>query len=192
MNNPVYPLDDAVGADLLRRWSEPHRRYHTVEHLAAMLDVVDRNAALAQDAPAVRLAAWFHDAVYDPRAGDNEERSAALARAAVPPHLADEVVRLVLVTKDHATGTADRNGSLLCDADLAILAADPDRYGRYAAAVREEYAFVPDEVFRPGRAAVLRSLTELPVLFRVVPQREAWTAAAHANLTAEIKKLEEG
>jgi predicted metal-dependent HD superfamily phosphohydrolase len=187
--DPVYPLDGPAGADLLRRWSEPHRRYHTVEHLAAMLDVVDRNAALADDALAVRLAAWFHDAVYDPRAGDNEERSAALARAAVPAHLADEVVRLVLVTKGHATGTDDRNGSLLCDADLAILAASPDRYARYAAAVREEYSFVPEDVFRAGRAAVLRSLAELPVLFRVVPERDEWTAAARANLAMEIKTL---
>src|SRR6185369_9312194 len=153
------------------------RRYHTVEHLIAMLEIIDGNAALADDPLAVRLAAWFHDAVYDPRAGDNEERSAALvAGAGLPDHLADEVVRLVLLTKDHAAGTTDHNGSLLCDADLAILAGPPDRYARYAAAVREEYAFVPEELFRVGRATVLRSLLDLPVLFRAVPARVEWTA----------------
>jgi predicted metal-dependent HD superfamily phosphohydrolase len=83
----------------------------------------------------------------------------------------------------------DRNGALLADADLAILAAEPAAYARYAAAVREEYAAVPDETFRPGRAAILRRLTELPALFRIVPDRAAWTARARANLEAEIAEL---
>jgi predicted metal-dependent HD superfamily phosphohydrolase len=194
--HPVYPLDGDVaagtGADLLRRWSEPHRHYHTISHLALMLDVIDRHAELADDALAVRLAAWFHDAVYDPRAGDNERQSADLAREALdgsPVRLADEVVRLVLLTKDHEADTRDRNGALLCDADLAILASDPDVYARYAAAVREEYAFVPDELFRAGRAAVLRQIRDLPTLFRVIPERAQWTARAHTNLDAEIKAL---
>src|SRR5689334_15382646 len=69
----LQPDQPDLGADLLARWREPHRHYHTDEHLAFMLEIIDRHADLADDADAVRLAAWFHDAVYDPRAADNEE-----------------------------------------------------------------------------------------------------------------------
>src|SRR3954469_6456727 len=70
---------ERVGAQLLRRWSEPHRGYHNVDHLAAVLDTIGEYAATAGDADAVRLAAWYHDAVYDPARADNEAASAALA-----------------------------------------------------------------------------------------------------------------
>src|SRR6185503_19782333 len=103
--------------DLLARWREPHRRYHTVEHLAFMLDVIDRDADLADDPDAVRLAAWLHDAVYDPRAADNEERSVDLAVAALQSPQRDEVARLIRLTNDLKARTGDRNGGLLCDAD---------------------------------------------------------------------------
>ena len=183
----LRPTDPALGADLLSRWSEPHRRYHTLEHLAYMLDVIDRYPELAADADAVRLAAWFHDAVYDPRAPDNEERSAELARQALPgdPDL-EEVVRLVLLTKTHHAEPDDRNGALLCDADLAILAAPPERYAGYTKAVREEYAFVPDEAFRIGRRAVLEQLLSLPALFHLVPDRVEWTDRALTNIRTEL------
>ncbi len=100
----------AAGAELVARWSEPARRYHTVDHLTFMLTVLDEAADLADDIHAVRLAAWFHDAVYDPRVAEptgNEQASAELAAAmlpplAVPPAQVDEVVRLVLLTADHA------------------------------------------------------------------------------------------
>src|SRR5687767_4640444 len=105
-----FPGDPAVAADLLRRWSEPHRRYHTLEHLQAVLAVVDEHADLAADADAVRLAAWYHDAVYEPFATDNEARSAALAPS-------EEVSRLVLLTAGHKVAVGDRNGALLADAD---------------------------------------------------------------------------
>jgi predicted metal-dependent HD superfamily phosphohydrolase len=182
----LRPADPALGAELLRRWREPHRRYHTVEHLAFVLEVIERHAALAADLDAVRLAAWFHDAVYDPAAPDNEERSAELARAA---GASPEVVRLIRLTQDHKAVTGDANGGLLCDADLAILATDPADYAAYAAKVREEYAFVPDAAYRVGRREVLQHLLDLPALFHVVPNRDAWTARAHTNLSAEIDRL---
>jgi predicted metal-dependent HD superfamily phosphohydrolase len=190
----IFPGDEAVGRELLARWSEPHRRYHTVEHLAFMLDVIEANAGLADDADAVRLAAWFHDAVYEVFAGDNEERSAALAVHHLPalgfaPERTQEVARLVRLTAGHAVEPGDRNGALLADADLAVLASEKSRYDRYAAAVREEYAAVPDDVFRPGRAAILRGLADLPELYRIVPARAAWSARARRNLESEIATL---
>jgi predicted metal-dependent HD superfamily phosphohydrolase len=190
----IFPGEETVGRDLLERWSQPHRRYHTPEHLALMLRVIDEHAGMADDPDAVRLAAWFHDAVYEVFAADNEEQSAALASttlAALGLSAArvSEVARLVRLTAGHQVAPGDRNGALLADADLAILASDGAGYARYAAAVRAEYAAVPDDVFRPGRAAILRKLADLPELFRVVPARADWTARARANLEAEIATL---
>ena len=188
----IFPGEMTVGAELLARYAEEHRRYHTQEHLRRMLEVIDEHAALAGDADAVRLAAWFHDAVYEVFAADNEERSAELALdrlGALGYGRGDEVARLVRLTAGHAVAEGDRNGALLADADLAILAGEPEEYARYAAAVREEYAAVPDETFRPGRAAILRQLADLPTLFRIVPDRAEWAARARANLETEIEAL---
>lgn len=179
------------GENLLARWAEPHRRYHTTDHLAAVLGHVDDLADHAEDPDAVRLAAWFHDAVYRPDRSENEERSAALAEralpeAGLPAALTAEVARLVRLTAGHDPVAGDRNGELLCDADLAVLAAAPAAYAAYAAAVREEYGFVPDDAFRAGRAEVLRQLLALPALFRTPYGAAHWDAAARRNLTAEL------
>jgi predicted metal-dependent HD superfamily phosphohydrolase len=181
-------------ADLLARWAEPQRRYHTTDHLVAVLDRIDELAAHAADPDAVRLAAWFHDAVYRPDRSENEERSAALAEralpeAGVPAATTAEVARLVRLTVTHDPADGDRNGEVLCDADLAVLAGSPAAYAAYAAAVREEYGFVPDELFRTGRADVLRQLLALPRLFRTPAGYERWERAARHNLGTELELL---
>jgi len=187
---------DAAGSYLLGRWSEPQRQYHDVTHLTAVLDVVERFAGLVPHPDRVRLAAWLHDAIYDPRAlGDTNERDSAefaeglLGTLGAPAEVAADVARLVGLTAGHATGPDDPDGELLCDADLAILAADEERYAAYTAAVRREYAHVPDEAFRAGRAQVLTALLELPSIYRLGPPRAEWEAKARANLTEELKSL---
>jgi predicted metal-dependent HD superfamily phosphohydrolase len=179
-----------AGRDLLVRWSEPHRRYHDLQHLAVVLSIVDELGGPA----AVRLAAWYHDAVYDPRAADNEEHSARLAAdtltaLAVRPDLVDEVARLVRLTASHDPRPEDVDGKLLCDADLAVLARPWDEYQQYAAAVRAEYRYVNDADFRAGRGAVLRHLRGLPVLFHTTELHDRWEALARANLTRELDAL---
>jgi len=191
---PADGAAEAVGRELLARWAEPHRSYHGLDHLRAVLDVVDAHAATADDAAAVRLAAFVHDAVYDPRRDDNEARSAALAERVlpgigVPPLRTAAVVRLVRLTAAHHPLPGDRDGALLCDADLAVLARDPEAYAAYAAGVRAEYAHVPEEAFRAGRAQVLRRLLGLPALYRVPALHEAWEQRARANLRAELAAL---
>ncbi|MFG3498688.1 hypothetical protein [Streptomyces sp. NPDC047928] len=185
------PAPSRYADDLLGRWAEPQRRYHTTDHLVAVLDRVDELAAYADDPALVRLAAWFHDAVYLPERSENEERSARLAERALPELGVDsartgEVARLVRLTITHDPADGDRNGEVLCDADLAILAAAPEEYAAYAVAVREEYGFVPDDAFRAGRAAVLRQLLALPRLFRTPHGAWEWEERARANLTAEL------
>ncbi len=182
------------GDELLRRWSEPQRRYHTLTHLRAVLDAVDELAGQAEDADAVRLGAWFHDAVYAPDRSENEERSARLAErvlpeAGVPAAVVAETARLVRLTVGHEPVPGDRNGEVLCDADLAVLGRGPAEYAEYAAAVREEYGFVPEEAFRAGRAAILEQLLGLPVLFRTEQGHAAYEQSARSNLRAELDAL---
>lgn len=186
---------EPYGRDLLKRWAEPQRRYHTTDHLLAMLDHIDALAEHADDPDAVRLAAWFHDAVYQPDRSENEERSARLAlralrEAGVAQPLADEVARLVRLTVGHHPEPGDRNGEVLCDADLAVLGGSPDAYAAYSAAVRAEYGFVPDDAFREGRAAVLRQLLELPALYRTPAAHARFDSAARTNLAAELGTLQ--
>ncbi|SCG53753.1 Predicted metal-dependent phosphohydrolase, HD superfamily [Micromonospora inositola] len=187
---------DRAGERLLAGWREPHRHYHTADHLTAVLDVVDGHAALTGRPDLVRLAAWCHDAVYDPRAGGdaNERASAALAgellaEAGLPADAVAEVRRLVLLTAGHAVAADDPDGALLCDADLAVLASPPPVYDRYAAAVRREYAHVPDPDFRAGRTRVLEALLALPALYRLPALHARWEPPARANLTRELKTL---
>ncbi|WP_026058020.1 HD domain-containing protein [Streptomyces sp. SS] len=185
------------GQNLLARWAEPQRRYHTVDHLRAVLDRIDELADQGGEGgelELVRLAAWFHDAVYRPDRSENEERSAALAEkalteAGLTPHEVAEVARLVRLTTSHDPVPGDLNGETLCDADLAILATHPDTYREYVAAVREEYGFVPDDAFRHGRAAVLRQLLALPRLFRTPYGAAAWEGQARENVERELAEL---
>ncbi|MER7708526.1 hypothetical protein ABTX81_37280 [Kitasatospora sp. NPDC097605] len=186
---------DPAGRELLRRWSEPQRRYHTTDHLRAVLGHVDALAGHAGDPDAVRLAAWFHDAVYRPDRSENEERSAVLAVRALtglglPAARVEEVARLVRLTVTHHPAPGDRDGEVLCDADLAVLGGPPQDYAAYAAAVREEYAFVPAPDFRAGRAAVLRQLLALPALYRTPTAHARFDACARTNLAAELTRLE--
>ncbi|MGC5615516.1 DUF4031 domain-containing protein [Georgenia sp. Z1491] len=186
-----------LGSDLLERWQEPHRRYHDLRHLeAVLLDLDELAADGAEITVAVELAAWFHDAVHEGRTPDDERASAELARAALASpaidptgsgDLADEVARLVLTTAEH-DGT-DRDAALLGDADLAILASSPVRYERYARDVRAEYAHVPDEAFASGRSAVLTALTGRGTIFATPEGRARWEERARHNVAAELDRL---
>ncbi|GII65519.1 hypothetical protein Skr01_56040 [Sphaerisporangium krabiense] len=183
----------AVGAELAARWAEPHRRYHTPAHLRAVLAATEPLAGHARDLVAVRLAAWFHDAVYEGRPGWDEERSAQLASSRLArlggglARRAGEVARLVRLTAGHGPEPGDRDGEVLCDADLAVLASPG--YDAYARAVREEYRHVPEEAFRTGRACVLAGLLAMPALYRTAPAREMWEKTARANVRAELAAL---
>lgn len=181
---------------LVTAYGQERRGYHDLTHLAEVLDHVETLGAAADvDVEAVVLAAWFHDAVYD-GAGDDEERSAALATeeltaAGLEPRRVAEVARLVRLTATHRPGPDDRNGQVLSDADLAVLAADPERYAGYVAGVRAEYAHVADDDFRRGRAAVLRELLAKPSLFHTAAARERWEERARANVSRELAGLED-
>ena len=190
----IMPDQPAIGADLIRRYGEPHRRYHTTEHLRHVLTMIDELADDSHDTFLVRLAAWFHDAVYAIPPGQigNEEASARLAlrelaRTGLEQEDLTQVARLVRLTETHLPGPRDPDGELLCDADLAILAAEPDAYERYVDQIRAEYAVVPEEQFLAGRLEVLTELAGRD-LFRTSKGRRL-TAAARRNLETEMAAL---
>ena len=187
------PTSRTEWAAIVAAWSEPHRRYHDLAHLAAVLGLVGELEAAADDPDAVRLAAWYHDIAYEPERTDNEQVSAARARVGlrglVPDARVDEVERLVLLTAGHDPAPDDANGAVLCDADLAVLAGPPDAYATYASAVREEYGHLSDEAFTAGRIAVLEHLLALPALYRTPEAARQWADRSAANLTAELTLL---
>lgn len=186
------PAAVAVGQDLLDRYAEAHRRYHDRRHLAEVLAALRSLSPGPVPAPVV-CAAYVHDAVHDGRP-DDEQRSAELAARLLPPlgvsaREVDEVVRLVLLTVTHEVDPADRTGALLCDADLAVLGAAPERYRSYARDVRAEYASVDDAAFRRGRREVLERLVARPRLYATDEGHRRWDAAARRNVHDEIITL---
>lgn len=190
-----WPLPGAASLrdDLLAAWASPGRGYHDLVHLREVLDRLEElELHHPYDRLPVRLAAWFHDAVYE-GGPEDEARSAAWAVQALAGLGVEdvaEVERLVLLTVAHSPAPGDRNGTVLCDADLAILAAPAERYATYCDGVRTEYAHVPDELFAAGRAAVLRSFLERPHVFATAYAREQWEPAARANAERELTVLE--
>lgn len=189
--NSTYPGHEELGLELLERWGEDSRKYHSRTHLLAVLEALDILTDPALPARTVALAAWFHDAVYEGVAGRDEEESALLATdrltaARLAPDDVAEVARLVRLTAEHNPKPGDHAGALLCDADLSVLGGDEQSYALYLAAVREDYAHVSDDDFAKGRAAVVRHLLSLDPLFHSERAKALWLDAARRNLTAEL------
>ena len=181
------------------RYREPHRRYHGLVHVLSLLRTIDELVAAAEsstvgDPTALRVAAWFHDAVYDPSSHTNEADSATLAERELSalgwaPARRRDVQSMILATADHVPAATDDRAAtaILLDADLAVLAADPANYQAYTDGVRVEYAHIDDAAWRVGRSAVLRSFLDRPKIFHTVTMH-AREPMARANLTAELAR----
>lgn len=188
---PLAELADVRDA-LLAAYSDPSRGYHDTLHLAEVLGRLDElaGAGVAFDPTLVSLAAWFHDAVYDGER-DAEERSAVWAEESLAgTAYAAEVARLVRLTETHDPDADDPAGQALCDADLAILATDRERYAAYVAGVRQDYAHLSEADFSAGRAAVLHDLAGRDHLFHTAYAQSSWGPAAQANLARELAGLD--
>lgn len=196
-------FEDAVvahGSAVLHRWTEPHRHYHGTRHLVevfwALEELEQVEELTADEAVTARVAAWFHDAVYDPRAaaGANEADSADLARQLLPdldvdPDQVEQIAGLVLLTAGHEGAAPDGASRSFLDADLWILAAEPTRFDAYCQQIRAEYAHVADPAYRSGRAALLENLRDRPALYRTAHAREHWEPQARNNLDRELARL---
>jgi predicted metal-dependent HD superfamily phosphohydrolase len=196
---------------LLGRHREAHRHYHGVRHVTWVVRHVEELAATepVDDIGAIVVAAFFHDAVYDPQASDNEVASARLAERELTGLGWDEARRQRAVamveataTHDVPTGTGIETGTdtgadtgtdtdiaVLLDADLAVLGSEPASYQAYVAGVRSEYAHVSADDWRAGRTQVLQAFLDRPSLFATPTGRARWEARARANLAAEVASL---
>ncbi len=184
----------ALYADLAAHYEADGRYYHNLSHIHQMLQTIHSMPADDYDVTAVQLAVWFHDAIYDPRAADNEVQSAAYARQVLAPHLAPELVaeveRLILLTITHDTAASDANGRVLLDADLATLGSDPATYDQYGAAIRREYAWVPEDIYRRERAKLLTRFLQKEHIFNCAAFRDELEDRARQNLRRELVNLE--
>jgi predicted metal-dependent HD superfamily phosphohydrolase len=192
----------AVGLKLLEKWSSPGRDFHNLRHLVDVLARVDELAEETHEPDLVRLAAWYHGAIFDAadaaayanRGGEDEVASAVLAREelltlGVPVPSAERVHDLVIALVRHTPNPADFDCAVLCDADLAMLAAEPQRYKAYLHDVRAEYAHLPVEHYLRARLKILRKLIARPSLF-VSPLGAVWEESARQNLSAELQRVE--
>jgi predicted metal-dependent HD superfamily phosphohydrolase len=186
---------DGVVEMILARHREAHRRYHTAVHVMYVIEHIaelERAGEPITDPAAVRVAALFHDIVYDPRSSTNEADSARLAASEMTAvgwatDRCAHIARLIEATAGHDPSGADQ--AILLDADLAVLGADPAVYQAYVNGVRAEYAHVDDDAWRVGRAAVLRHFLDRPTIFATPTMHADRERRARANLTAEIAAL---
>lgn len=184
---------DALYKDLVSRYAEPHRHYHTGRHLDECFVQLDAVPSLAERLHEVELALWFHDAVYAARASDNEAKSAEWARAAIfeaggSSAVAGRVHDLVLATR-HDETPSPGDATLLVDVDLAILGADVARFDEYERQIRQEYAWVPGIIFRKKRRAVLEGFLARPQIYGTAHFRERLERRARENLARSIRQL---
>jgi predicted metal-dependent HD superfamily phosphohydrolase len=187
-------LGDSVFEQLVTAYNRHDRHYHNLTHIDRMLAIVDRFDDL-QNPRAVYLATWFHDAVYDSQATDNEAKSAKLARDLLIDigesiETIDRVERLILATQGHQTDPADPDLCIFLDADLAILGTDPVRYQAYQQAIRYEYSWVTDLEYQAGRTQVLESFLQRDRLYYTDLLFAELESIARANLKREITFLQ--
>jgi predicted metal-dependent HD superfamily phosphohydrolase len=177
--------------DLVAAYSAPNRHYHNLAHvedcLGALAGVDDLSAT---DREILTQAIWWHDVVYDPTRSDNEERSARLAEQHVAGDIRREVGRLIRLTRTHRVEPGDRLGAILISIDLSILAAEPSRYDSYAAAIRKEFAHVPEGDYRAGRSKVLSRFAAQPVIFPDAAFARKYDRRARENLARELASLQ--
>ncbi|GAA2726451.1 HD domain-containing protein [Cellulomonas aerilata] len=191
----------AVGQRLIERWSEPGRHFHNIKHLVHVLSRVDELAQETHEPDLVRLAAWYHGAIFDAaqkaayanRGGEDEVASAELARTelaalGIPERRVERVAELVVALVRHTATPGDFDCAVLCDADLAMLAAEPQRYKSYLKDLRAEYAHVPFEDYLRARAAILTKFQKRSSLF-ASPLGAAWEEPARQNVAAELHRI---
>jgi predicted metal-dependent HD superfamily phosphohydrolase len=199
------PAWTAEGRRLLRHWSFWPRAYHDTHHLRACLDhwedarsgAGDGGPEAMDDPQAVALALWFHDAVYWPWSGRNEERSARWARRflqgqGLPAATAGTVERHILATRHGHAAAAAGDDRWVLDIDLAILGQPPAVYAAFERNVRREYRFVHWPRYRAGRCAILRSFLERPALYETEWFRSRYEAQARVNLAQALDVLGRG
>jgi predicted metal-dependent HD superfamily phosphohydrolase len=191
--SPPSEVDLLFGL-LVNAYSKPDRHYHNLNHIDRVLITIERFKLELQDPIAVKLAAWFHDFVYDPQASDNEAQSAELAKKLltelnISAATIDRTQQLILATQGHQIDPNDPDRCIFLDADLAILGTDPAQYQTYARSIRQEYNWVSDVKYRLGRTRVLESFLQRDRLYYTDLLFDELESIARVNIKQEISEL---
>lgn len=179
---------------IAEEYQAENRSYHNFEHVENLLSFLNERKQEIRDLDGVKFAAWFHDVVYDTGAKDNEEKSAQYAQnyleqLGIPEEIIAHVVALIMATVKHEVIENDYDSAIFLDADLAILGASEENYDKYAAKIRKEYAWVPDEEYKAGRIKVLKSFLERPRIYFTEEAGKELEQQARANTEREITRL---
>lgn len=194
-------MDEALKTELRALYGGAGRHYHGLGHIDELLRLADEHRASLADPEAVEAAIWFHDAIYDSRRKDNEEKSAALAAERLArrtdPRRLQRITDMIEATARHVMPDVDdaaarRDAAFFLDMDLAILGAPAEIFDAYERAVRREYAWVDDTIWRAGRSAVLRSFLSRPHIFHTDLFRESREVRARENLARSLAALNVG
>ncbi|RWB20204.1 MAG: hypothetical protein EOQ40_16580 [Mesorhizobium sp.] len=197
-NEPL--IDDVLKTELSALYQAGDRHYHSLVHIEAMLALAGEYRRLLHDPEAVKAAIWFHDAIYDSRAKDNEAKSADLAKKKLAGRASpDRIARIAAMIDATATHQLPQFGNekatsdtaLFLDMDLAILGAEPGAFDAYEKAVRREYGWVEEPMWRAGRAAMLKSFLARPHIFHTAEFRQRFEPRARQNLERSLAALED-
>ncbi|MER8409979.1 hypothetical protein [Mesorhizobium sp. M0618] len=198
-NEPL--IDDALKSELSALYRAPGRHYHNLSHIEAMLALAGDCRRLLGDPEAIEAAIWFHDAIYDSKAKDNEAQSAALAEKELAGRAdssrLDRISAMIVATATHQVPPFDdaaaiRDASLFLDMDLSILGAAPDAFDAYERAVRREYHWVEEPMWRAGRSAVLKNFLARPHIFHTEEFRQRFERQARENMARSLAALTTG
>jgi predicted metal-dependent HD superfamily phosphohydrolase len=194
-NYTIATWSPMLQAKFDRLYAEPHRRYHTQTHVRSLLALFEQHKNLVEAHEEIEAAIWFHDAYYDPQRSDNEARSAEFARTELlalgwPRTRVQRVANMVLATRTHPHQEFDADIQFFLDLDLSILGAAPAHYQAYCQAIRQEYAAVPEALYRAKRSEILRQFQDRSVIFGTPELHDLWEASARHNLRTELLGLQ--
>lgn len=179
---------------LVTLYSEPHRAYHNLKHVHNLLGWAENCGEKIEDFQTLSFAIWFHDAIYDTRRNDNEEQSANLAVAKLRSLKVSDaqiaiVRQVILATKTHDLTDLNFDGRLFLDLDLSIFGADELAYQAYSRAIRREYDFVPELLYRNGRQQILQNFLKRDFIYSTEICQEKFELSARENIQREIVEL---
>ena len=199
MTSDISPKEiDRLWQDIVMRYGEPQRAYHTLNHIEQLLVQFENIKHVLSEPHIIALVLYYHDVIYDPTRSDNELKSAELATDALSPYLSPEQCRqihaLIMMTANHQIDTlvdSDKynDAAYLLDMDLSILGAPWPAYKQYAKAIRQEYTHVADDNYRDGRTAVLQGLLAHTKLYLTDHYYNQLESQARDNIKHELTSL---
>ena len=186
---------ESAWLDVQARYESNGRYYHNLNHIFQVLETAKTIPHKEIDTTTLSLAIWFHDVIYNPQKQDNEKQSAIYAAHTLKewqqsPNLIKMVELLILTTEKHEPLNPENGESLiLLDSDLAILGTAPAAYQRYANAIRAEYSFVPEPIYRKERGKVLQAFLQRERIYFTDFMHQQNNYNAVMNLHQELNQL---